>query len=130
MSGTPSFSMVIISLALVFYSVGVWANFFSRRLQWWHWVMFVLGLICDGWGTLLMMELTGGKMALDVHYISGTLAFLLMLVNVIRALVVLLKKDEKAIRSYHKFAMLVWFIWLIPWLSPMFFQLAPASSER
>ena len=125
MDSTPSFSMVIITLALVFYSIGVWANFFSRRLQWWHWVMFVLGLICDGWGTLLMIEMTGGQMALDVHYISGTLAFSLMLINVIRALVVLLKKDEKAICSYHKFAVVVWFIWLIPWLSPMFFQLAP-----
>jgi hypothetical protein len=31
----------------------------------------------------------------------------------------LVKKDEKAIKNFHKFSLIVWFIWLIPYLSPM-----------
>ena len=35
-----------------------------------------------------------------------------------------LKKDEKAIQNFHKFSLFVWLVWLIPYFSPMFFQLA------
>ena len=123
MSGALTIPFIVVNLALVFYTVGVWANFFARKLKWWHLGLFVLGLIFDTWGTLMMYGMAGGKMALDVHYISGLLAFLLMLITVIRAGVILARKDEKALRSYHKFAVLVWLIWLLPFFSPMFFRL-------
>ena len=118
-----SIPMIVINLALVFYTVGVWSNFFARRLKWWHLVFFVLGLICDVWGTVLMLGMAGG-MTLDIHGISGLLAILLMLVNAGWALIVLLRKEEKAILNFHKFSVLVWLIWLVPYFSPMFFQLA------
>jgi uncharacterized repeat protein (TIGR03987 family) len=46
--------MIIISLALVFYSIGVWSERISTQLKTWHLVFFWLGLICDTWGTGLM----------------------------------------------------------------------------
>lgn len=36
-------SSVLITLALVFYSTGIWAERFSRLLKPWHVVMFWLG---------------------------------------------------------------------------------------
>jgi uncharacterized repeat protein (TIGR03987 family) len=124
MDNTASFSMVIITLALVFYSIGVWGIFFSRRLQWRHLVFFVLGLICDTWGTTLMVEMADG-LSYDIHGISGLLAIVLMFIHAGWAFIVLLRKEEKAIRNFHKFSVLIWLIWLVPYFSPMVFQLAP-----
>jgi uncharacterized repeat protein (TIGR03987 family) len=109
--------------ALLFYSIGVWAERISGRLRPWHLVFFVLGLICDTWGTGMMVNVAGGMM-FDVHGISGVVAIVLMIVHAAWALVVLIRKDEKAITKFHRFSIAVWIIWLIPYLSPMVFNLA------
>ena len=118
-----SSASIIITSALIFYSIGVWSERISGRLKPWHLVFFVLGLICDTWGTGLMLEYVGG-MAFDIHGITGLIAILLMLVHAIWALIVLIQKDEKAIMNFHKFSVAVWVIWLIPYFSPMFFSMA------
>lgn len=117
-----SSATIIITLALIFYSIGVWSERISGQLKPWHLVFFVLGLICDTWGTGMMFELVGG-MLFDIHGISGLIAILLMLIHAIWAFVVLLKRDEKAINNFHKFSLFVWLIWLIPYFSPMVFAL-------
>ena len=113
---------IIISAALVFYSIGVWSERIQGRLKPWHLVFFVLGLICDTWGTGLMLDFAGGLTA-DIHGISGMAAIILMLIHAVWAFVVLQKNDEKMINNFHKFSLLVWFIWLIPYFSPMFFAM-------
>jgi uncharacterized repeat protein (TIGR03987 family) len=118
-----STSTIIITLALVFYSIGVWSERIQGKLKPWHLVFFVLGLICDTWGTGLMLEMAGGLTA-DIHGVSGLAAIILMFIHAAWALIVLLRKDEKMINNFHKFSLLVWFIWLIPYFSPMFFSLA------
>ena len=119
---TDTSATIIITLALVFYSIGVWSERISGRLKSWHLVFFVLGLICDTWGTGLMFEYVGGMM-FDIHGITGLIAILLMLIHAVWAYVVLAKKDEKAIMNFHKFSVVVWFIWLIPYFSPMLFNI-------
>jgi len=114
---------IIITLALVFYSIGVWSERISGELKKWHLVFFVLGLICDTWGTGMMLEMAGGMTA-DIHGITGLIAILLMLVHALWAFIVLRKNDEKAIKNFHKFSVAVWLIWLIPYFSPMFFAMA------
>ena len=118
-----SSASIVITSALVFYSIGVWSERIAGKLRPWHLVFFVLGLICDTWGTWVMFEYIGG-MTFDIHGITGLLSILLMLIHAIWALVVLLNKDEKAIRSFHKSSVVVWVIWLIPYFSPMFFSLS------
>ncbi len=113
---------IIITAALVFYTVGVWSERFSGRLKPIHLVFFVLGLIFDTWGTGMMFKFAGGMM-FDVHGISGLIAILLMFIHAVWALVVLIKKEEKAIQNFHKFSIFVWIIWLIPYFSPMLFRL-------
>ena len=109
-------STVFITLALVFYSIGVWSERIAGRLKPWHLVFFWLGLVCDTVGTALMMEMAGG-LTFGVHGITGVTAILLMVVHAIWATVVLIRKDEVAIRHFHKFSVAVWVIWLIPYLS-------------
>lgn len=118
-----SSASIIITAALVFYSIGVWSERISGELKKWHLAFFILGLICDTWGTGMMFEFIGG-MTFDIHGITGLIAILLMLVHAIWAFVVLRKNDEKAIKNFHKFSLLVWLIWLIPYFSPMFFAMA------
>jgi uncharacterized repeat protein (TIGR03987 family) len=116
-SSTP---MIVITLALLFYSIGVWSERLAGRLKPWHLAFFWLGLICDTWGTGLMFEMAGG-MAFDLHGITGMVAIMLMMVHAFWATVVLVRKDENAIINFHKFSVVVWLIWLIPYFSPMIF---------
>ena len=118
-----SSATIIITSALILYSIGVWSERIAGRLKPWHLVFFVLGLICDTWGTGMMFEYVGG-MAFDIHGITGLIAILLMLIHAVWALVVLVRKDEKAIRNFHKFSVIVWLIWLVPYFSPMLFGMA------
>ena len=119
---TENLPMIVISLALLFYSIGVWSERFSGKLKVWHLVFFWLGLVCDTVGTGLMFEMAGG-LTFDIHGLTGLIAILLMLIHAIWATVVLIRKDEKMINNFHKFSVVVWLIWLVPYLSPMFFAM-------
>ena len=111
-------AVIVINLALLFYSIGVWSERLQGRLKIWHTAFFWLGLVCDTWGTGMMFDFVGG-MTFDIHGISGLLAIILMFVHAIWATLVLLRKDEKMIVSFHKFSIFVWLVWLIPYFSPM-----------
>lgn len=114
---------IIITSALVAYSIGVWSERFQGRLKPWHLAFFGLGLVFDTVGTGMMFDFAGG-MTFDVHGITGVIAIVLMFIHAAWALVVLLRKDEKAITTFHRFSVAVWLIWLIPYFSPMFFAMA------
>jgi len=112
------FGMIIISLAFVCYSIGVWSERFSAKLKVWHVVFFWLGIIFDTWGTGMMFELAGG-LTYDIHGLTGLLAIILMLIHAVWATTVIVKKDERLIANFHRFSITVWLIWLIPYLSPV-----------
>ena len=112
-----------ITAALVLYSVGVWGERLVGRLSWWNLGFFVGGLACDTIGTGMMFDFVGG-MTFDVHGISGVVAILLMFVHAVWAFVVLRRRDPAALRTFHRFSILVWAVWLIPYVSPMFFAIA------
>ncbi len=114
--------VIVINFALVFYSIGVWSERISGRLKPWHTAFFWMGIICDTWGTGLMFEMAGG-LTFDVHGLSGVLAIFLMFVHAIWATIVVIRKEARMIANFHKFSVAVWFIWLIPYLSPMAFRL-------
>jgi CubicO group peptidase (beta-lactamase class C family) len=51
---------------------------------------------------------------------TGVLAILLMVIHAVWATVVLVRKDEKAITTFHRFSVFVWAIWLVPYFSGFF----------
>lgn len=112
-------STILISLALVFYSIGVWSERLAGRLKPWHLLFFWGGLIFDTVGTALMMEMAGG-ITFDIHGLTGVLAILLMLIHAVWATIVLVQKNEKAILNFHRFSVFVWVIWLIPYFTGFF----------
>jgi uncharacterized repeat protein (TIGR03987 family) len=119
----PVSATVIITLALVFYSIGVWSERFEGRLRPWHLAFFVLGLAADTAGTGMMFDFAGG-MTTDVHGVTGLIAILLMLLHAVWAAVVLVRRDEGWISRFHRFSVAVWLVWLVPYFSPMFFAVA------
>ena len=112
-------SMVLITLALVSYSIGVWSERIAGRLKGWHLVFFWAGLAFDTTGTGLMFEMAGG-IGTDTHSLTGIIAILLMLIHAIWATIVIVRKDEKAIKKFHHFSVIVWAIWLIPYFNGFF----------
>ena len=122
MSGLSALSMILITLALVFYSIGVWSERLAGRLKGWHLIFFWTGLVFDTIGTGIMMDMAGG-LTWDIHGLTGVVAILLMLIHAVWATVVLVKKDERMIRNFHKFSVLVWLIWLVPYVSGFFLNM-------
>lgn len=111
---TLAIAMSFIFAALLFYSLGVWAERIRGRLRWWHAIVFWLGLVCDTIGTGAMGVLAGGMFQSTIHGVTGMAAIILMLVHASWATRVLLRKDEKLIYSFHRFSVFVWLVWLVP----------------
>ena len=122
MGGLSALSMILITLALVCYSIGVWSERLAGRLKGWHLIFFWTGLAFDTIGTGIMMDMAGG-LTCDIHGFTGVVAILLMLIHAVWATVVLVKKDERMIMSFHKFSVVVWLIWLVPYVSGFFLSM-------
>ena len=109
-------SATLITLALVFYSVGVWSERIARYLKPWHVVTFWIGFAFDLAGTLHMHMMSEGQFDLrDSHTLTGQIALWLMLAHAIWATKVSRSGTEEQRRNFHRYSLVVWLIWLIPY---------------
>ncbi|WP_312441656.1 HsmA family protein [Lacrimispora sp.] len=111
------YAMVSITLALVFYTIGVWSERIQGQLKKWHLAIFWLGLIFDSIGTTLMGKIAANGFQLNFHGVTGLLAILLMVFHAVWATIVVVRDNKEARANFHKFSIVVWIIWLIPYLS-------------
>ena len=109
-------AVIYIVTALIFYTIAVWSERFAGRLKIWHLGFFWAGLTADFIGTDYMRQIAGG-IHLNLHGSTGLLAIVLMLIHTIWATIVIIKKDEEALLSFHKFSTIVWVIWLVPFIT-------------
>ncbi|MBW6409089.1 HsmA family protein [Clostridium weizhouense] len=123
-------AIIIITLALILYTVGVFGERKSKSLKKSHVIIFWLGLVCDTMGTFTMKQIANSRIETlnsvnqTLHGITGVLAILLMLFHVLWATWVLYKNDEKKKAIFHKFSIIVWVIWLVPYIIGMFIGMA------
>ena len=118
-------STTLITLALVFYSIGVWAERLVRYLKAWHLAAFWMGFTFDVSGTYAMSKLATGPFdLLASHTLTGQIALWLMLAHAIWATYVVRKGSEKARMNFHHYSLIVWLIWLIPYFGGMFMGMA------
>ncbi len=118
-------AIVLITGALIFYSIGVWGEKIKGALSPRWLAFFWLGFVCDTAGTTVMSAIAGGGLLeFNFHAITGLLAIVLMLVHAVWATLVLARKREKAMKSFHRFSLVVWAIWLLPYLSGLVFGMA------
>jgi uncharacterized repeat protein (TIGR03987 family) len=113
-------STILITLALVFYSTGIWAERFSRYLKGWHVAAFWTGFMFDVSGTWAMSRLSQHPFnLLEMHTLTGQIALWLMLIHAIWATYVVRKGNENSRKTFHRYSLIVWLIWLIPYLGGM-----------
>lgn len=114
-----TWSVLFIVTAFLLYTLAVWSERFAARLKPWHLAIFWLGFVFDASGTSLMMEIAQARRAehglvFTVHSTTGLLAVVLMFAHCAWASMVLYRRDEEAILSFHRFSTLVWGVWLVP----------------
>jgi len=117
------YAIVSISLALLFYTIGVWSEKKQGVLKRWHLFVFWLGFAFDTTGTTLMSTLVSDGFHFNFHGITGLLAIVLMLFHAIWATVVLVRNQESMKKNFHKLSIVVWLIWLVPFISGMLFAM-------
>jgi uncharacterized repeat protein (TIGR03987 family) len=118
-------STTLITLALVFYSLGVWAERLARYLKAWHVAAFWIGFTFDVSGTYTMSKLATRPFdLLASHTLTGQIALWLMLAHATWATYVVRKGDEKIRIGFHRYSLIVWLIWLIPYFGGMFMGMA------
>ena len=119
-------SIVLITVALVFYTIGVWSERIQGELKWWQVGAFALGFAADTSGTLLMSAiarsdgpsgLEGSPILAQLMAVSGVVALVLMGLHLAWAVVVMIRNKPAERKSFHKFSLVVWTIWLVPYFT-------------
>ncbi|MEG2261166.1 MAG: HsmA family protein [Raoultibacter sp.] len=116
-----SFSLIAatvsISLALVFYTLGVFNERRKGTLTKGNVALFWAGFAFDTAGTSIMtaMAVAGGSSALGMHALSGVFAIALMAIHATWATLTFVRKNEKAMAKFHSFSIVVWLFWLMPY---------------
>ncbi|WP_432557622.1 HsmA family protein [Granulicoccus sp. GXG6511] len=119
-------AIVLITAALGFYSAGVWTERAAGSLRAVHAVLFALGLAADGAGTFLMSLLASNEGpqrdglagALNaVMAVTGAVALILMALHLLWAVVVLIRNRPQEKATFHRFSVVVWAIWLVPYFT-------------
>jgi len=109
-------SATLITLALVLYSVGVWSERLSRYLKPWHVAAFWTGFLFDVCGTLAMHRLATEPFDLrHPHTLTGQIAIVLMLAHAMWATRVVRQGSEHLRRVFHRYSLIVWLVWLVPY---------------
>jgi uncharacterized repeat protein (TIGR03987 family) len=124
-------SAILISLALVFYSLGVWSERLAKYLKPWHVAAFWTGFAFDVSGTWEMHRVaTHPFNILEPHTLSGQIALWLMLIHAIWATRVVRKGTEAAREGFHRYSIVVWLVWLVPYFSGMYMGMSRSHTSE
>ena len=125
MSSSLIISIVLITTALIFYSLGVWTERLARYLKQWHVIAFWIGFTFDVSGTWAMHLMAKGPFDLtEPHTLTGQIALWLMFLHATWATYVVRKGREKMLTQFHRFSIFVWMVWLIPYFGGMYLGMA------
>ncbi|MGB5849806.1 MAG: HsmA family protein [Ignavibacteriaceae bacterium] len=114
-------SSILITLALIFYSLGVWSERIARYLKPWHVAAFWIGFLFDVSGTWAMHQISAGSLDLsEPHTLTGQIALWLMLAHALWATWVARRGSEELRTSFHRYSIIVWTTWLVPYFGGMF----------
>lgn len=116
-TGMVIFAAAVISLALVFYTIGVFAERRSGTLKPKHLALFWTGFVFDTTGTTIMTLVanTNTGAGSQLHAITGGLALSLMLFHAVWATVVVIRGNDRSRSNFHRLSICVWLFWLIPY---------------
>ena len=82
---------------------------------------FWIGFAFDVSGTLVMSKMAEDPFELlEPHTLTGQITLWLMLTHAIWATIVIRKGIKPLLVKFHRYSILVWLIWLIPYFGGMF----------
>ncbi|PHR92983.1 MAG: TIGR03987 family protein [Robiginitomaculum sp.] len=110
------FAVILFTIALVFYTWGVWAEYRIKRLQSVHAKLFFAGVCVDSSATVLTYIAVGG-LTLTAHSIMGFISLFLMIIHFVWALWVLRGNDEQKLTRFHRLSLFVWSVWMLSYVS-------------
>src|SRR4030067_3562262 len=107
MSNLFLLSTTLITLALIFFSLGGWSERLARYLKRWHVVAFWTGFLFDISGTWAMHTLAQGVFDLRApHTLTGQIALWLMLAHALWATVVARRGTEDARKGVNRYRLI------------------------
>lgn len=109
-------SVISITTALVVYSIAVWSNWRAKVLSVTHIALLWIGLAADALATR-MMGLSVEETTWDFHTISGYAGLGLMAILAIVGSWAKITDREDILKSFHKYAVPVWVIWVVSYLT-------------
>ncbi len=112
---------IVMSLAFVFYTTGVWAERAARDLKTWHVTAFWLGIACDTAATEMMLRMLVAQGGVNdwIHTVTGASALGLMAVHAVWATWTLVRGSDAVRKGFHRYSIAVWAVWLVPYLGGM-----------
>ena len=118
------YGILFITFAFVLYTVGVWSEKIQGKLKKGHLVLFWLGIICDFMGTAAMSKIARYPTeSSDFHSITGVIALVLMLLHTCWATIIIMNNNNRWIIRFHRYSIIVWLIWLLPFISGAIFHM-------
>ena len=134
MMNEMSYGIVFISLAFVLYTVGVWSEKIQGKLNLGHLFLFWLGIICDLVGTSVMGQISKSHIessslwhsvpiSSNFHSLTGVIALILMLLHTCWATIIIINNKERWAIKFHRYSLLVWLVWLLPFISGALFHM-------
>jgi len=121
MSAPLVWASTLITLALVFYTLGVWSERLARYLRPWHVAAFWTGFAFDVSGTWTMHRMAEGPFDLSApHTLTGQIALWLMFAHALWATRVSRRGSDEARRGFHRYSLVVWLVWLVPYFGGMY----------
>jgi uncharacterized repeat protein (TIGR03987 family) len=110
-------SVISITTALVLYTIAIWRNWRIKLLTTAQIVLLWCGLAADMLATQMMGLSIEGDIVWDFHTISGYTGLVLMAILAMTGSVAKWSGNEALLSSFHRFAIPVWIIWVISYLT-------------
>ena len=117
-----SFAVLAMTTAFLCYSFGVWGEKRAGTIKPVHLAAFWFGLLCDTAGTEMMRRIaavSGLEGGMSFHALLGAVALVLMAVHATWATWTYLKANPVSLRSFHRYSLAVWSLWMVPYVTGM-----------
>jgi len=109
-------AVILFTVALFFYTTGVWSERFHRGLKSWHVVVFALGVFTDAWATWVTYQFIGA-IVYTPHALFGFIALFLMTLHFLWAISVVIVQNEGMKIRFHHFSVFAWGVWMVSYLT-------------
>lgn len=115
-------SIILITLTLVFYTLGAWGARLNNNIYIRHIVFNCLAFLSYCVGCIIVMGYMQHP-SLNLQAITAIISCLILLFHTIYCIICFLKDDNQLIQKYNSCSIRSWVVWLIPYTASLIFGL-------